>query len=310
MSWYQQLPHRELGRIVGPEPGATLVVVAAIHGNEPAGLEAMRRVLAVLAPEHIRGEIVAFVGNHAAVKRGVRYLTSDLNRAWRHEQISDIRSRDGLEHELAELRELHGELEAAEARSRGPMHLADLHTSSAPGVPFMMLANDDAHRAFVQHFGMPAMMGLDAHIAGVLSNYASSLGWTAFAAEGGQHEAASSVDALEAAVWQSLDATGQLVGDVHAARVQQSRGELDRMRGDLPRFLAVSGRHAIVEADDFVMEPGFRNIHRAQRGQLLARDARGEIRAQEDGLVILPLYQGLGSDGFFWGRELQTRSSG
>ena len=304
MSWYKQLEHRELGRVVGDEPGATLVVVAAIHGNEPAGLEAMRRVFASLAPGHIRGEVVAFVGNHAAVKRGVRYQHSDLNRAWRQEQISEVSSREDLEHELAELRELHGELEAAEARSRGPMHLADLHTSSAPGVPFMMLANDDAHRAFVEHFGMPAMMGLDAHIAGVLSNYVSSRGWIAFAAEGGQHEAASSVDALEAAVWQSMHAAGQLVDDTHAARVLHSRSELDRMRGDLPRLLEVSGRHAIVEADHFVMEPGFRNIHRARRGQLLAHDARGEIRAEEDGLVILPLYQGLGSDGFFWGREL------
>ncbi|MEO6950463.1 MAG: succinylglutamate desuccinylase/aspartoacylase family protein [Polyangia bacterium] len=304
MSWYRNLPHRELGRIVGAVPGATLVVVAAIHGNEPAGLEAMRRVLTQLTPGQLRGEVVAFVGNHAAVKQGVRYQTSDLNRAWRREQISEIRERADLEHELAELRELHDELEAAEARSRGPMHLADLHTSSAPGVPFMMLANDEPHRAFVQHFGVPAMMGLDAHIAGVLSNYVSTRGWIAFSMEGGQHESPASVDALEAAVWQSLHAAGQLVGGAHADRVQAARSELDRMRGDLPRVLEVSGRHAIVEEDHFVMEPGFRNIHRAQRGQLLARDARGEIRAEEDGLVILPLYQGLGNDGFFWGREL------
>ena len=304
MTWYQQLPHRELGRVVGAEPGATLVVVAAIHGNEPAGLEAVRRVLSQLAPTQLRGEVVAFVGNHAAVKRGVRYQHSDLNRAWRHEQISDIRDRADLEHELAELRELNDELEAAEARSRGPMHLADLHTSSAPGVPFMMLANDEPHRAFVQRFGVPAMLGLDSHIAGVLSHYVSSRGWTAFAMEGGQHEAPESIDALEAAVWQSLWATGQLVGDAHADRVDATRTALDEMRGDLPRLLEVSGRHAIVAEDRFVMEPGFRNIHRAHRGQLLAHDARGEIRAEEDGLVILPLYQGLGSDGFFWGHEL------
>jgi len=54
------------------------------------------------------------------------------------------------------------------------------------------------------------------------------------------------------------------------------------------------------------MEPGFRNLHPATQGQLLARDAKGEIRAPRDGLVILPLYQGLGNDGFFWGRAVSA----
>jgi hypothetical protein len=54
------------------------------------------------------------------------------------------------------------------------------------------------------------------------------------------------------------------------------------------------------------MEPGFKNLSPAAEGQLLARDARGEIRAPKDGMVILPLYQGLGNDGFFWGRAVSA----
>ena len=52
------------------------------------------------------------------------------------------------------------------------------------------------------------------------------------------------------------------------------------------------------------MQPGFRNIDFVKRGQLLARDGRGELRAREAGLVILPLYQGIGDDGYFWGRAI------
>ena len=52
------------------------------------------------------------------------------------------------------------------------------------------------------------------------------------------------------------------------------------------------------------MEPGFANIQRTTGGTLLARDGRGEIRAPFDGLVLLPLYQPQGSDGFFYGRAL------
>jgi len=39
-------------------------------------------------------------------------------------------------------------------------------------------------------------------------------------------------------------------------------------------------------------------------GTLLARDKAGEIRAREDGIVVMPLYQGQGEDGFFLGRAV------
>jgi succinylglutamate desuccinylase len=39
-------------------------------------------------------------------------------------------------------------------------------------------------------------------------------------------------------------------------------------------------------------------------GTLLARDDGGEIRAPFDGLLLMPLYQAQGSDGFFLGREV------
>lgn len=53
------------------------------------------------------------------------------------------------------------------------------------------------------------------------------------------------------------------------------------------------------------MEPGFANFQRVKQGELLARDHRGEITARESGMVLLPLYQALGDDGFFLGREVR-----
>ena len=57
------------------------------------------------------------------------------------------------------------------------------------------------------------------------------------------------------------------------------------------------------------MEPGFANIQRIQAGQLLARDRQGEIRAREDGVLVMPLYQRLGDDGFFLGKEERPGAS-
>lgn len=53
------------------------------------------------------------------------------------------------------------------------------------------------------------------------------------------------------------------------------------------------------------MEPGFKNFQPVRRGKVLARDRTGAIKASETGLVLLPLYQPLGDDGFFLAREVK-----
>src|SRR5262249_59027205 len=78
---------------------------------------------------------------------------------------------------------------------------------------------------------------------------------------------------------------------------------LDAARAGLPRTIDIVARHPVEPGDGFVMEPGFANIARVAKGQLLARDRRGEIPAVDDRLVLLPLYQAQGQDGFFFGRE-------
>ena len=42
-----------------------------------------------------------------------------------------------------------------------------------------------------------------------------------------------------------------------------------------------------------------------EEGQIVAHDRNGPVRAQESGLILLPLYQGKGEDGFFIARPLR-----
>ena len=53
------------------------------------------------------------------------------------------------------------------------------------------------------------------------------------------------------------------------------------------------------------MDPGFTNFQSVRRGKVLARDRTGEIKASETGLILMPLYQTLGNDGFFLVREVK-----
>lgn len=295
---------RELGRVIGADAGATLIVVAGLHGNEPAGLEAGRRVLERLFDDTraLRGELLVLAGNCAALERKVRFIERDLNRSFSAEHIARVEGKDpsSLTAEDRELGELLQAMDAAIARARGPVYLADCHTSSAPGVPFVLYGATPAQREFVEVFPLPVISGIVEQVEGVLSECMSARGLVTFSVEGGQHDAPVSRDSLEAIVWLSLERAGMVQGRPECRR---SAALLDELRGDLPRLVDVVSRHAIGPEDDFVMEPGFRNVDRVTRGHLLARDCRGEVRAPEDGVVVLPLYQKQGNDGFFWGRE-------
>src|SRR5262249_56516502 len=86
--------------------------------------------------------------------------------------------------------------------------------------------------------------------------------------------------------------------------LEGAHARLERARDRLPPLIEALSRHAITDEHEFRMEPGFANIQRARAGELLARDRRGEIRAPHDGMVLLPLYQAQGDEGFFYGREV------
>jgi predicted deacylase len=86
---------REIGRFGQAAAGApTLLVVAGLHGNEPAGVHAAHRVLGRLARDGtpLAGEIVALAGNLQALMRHKRYIDRDLNRAWTPEHLAWIRA--------------------------------------------------------------------------------------------------------------------------------------------------------------------------------------------------------------------------
>jgi succinylglutamate desuccinylase len=285
------------------------VVVAGIHGNEAAGIEASRRVLARLERGDIqlRGELLVLGGNVAALQKGIRYQSKDLNRVWTEEHVKELRKKRDLDPEDREQLDILANVEAAIGRARGRVHLADFHTSSAEGIPFILFGDTLPQRRFVRAFPIPVVIGLEEQVDGVLSAFWTKRNCVTFGCEGGQHDDPASVDALEAVLWIALRQAGLLRSDPRGEVLPELRAAeelLEKRRSGLPRVLEVVSRHEISAEDEFKMAPGFRNLDHAESGRLLAHDKNGEIRAPKDGMVILPLYQGLGSDGFFWGRAV------
>jgi succinylglutamate desuccinylase len=279
--------------------------VGGIHGNEPAGVLALRRVLAALDRDRIplHGDFVALAGNLGALAAGERYLGRDLNRGWTRDRLA-VPPADSTP-EDREQRDLHAALEAALQAARGPVTFLDLHTTSAAGIPFAMVRNLPRQRDFALDFPLPVIMGLLELVDSTLLESMRTRGCTTLGVEAGKNDAPASIDHHEAVVWIALARAG-LVRRADVPDLLRHRELLARARGSLPHVMAVDHRHAIAPEDGFAMEPGFGNIQRVRAGRLLARDRRGEIRAPRTCMLLLPLYQPQGDDGFFLGRELPS----
>lgn len=294
-----------IASVRGTLSGPTLIVIGGIHGNEPAGVLAIDRVLPRLQQlrTFLRGEIVLLRGNTRALALKVRYIDADLNRQWTASQIDQSRQNDfAMMFESLEQRELLSSLTEVVSRARGDVYFVDLHTTSAAGKPFATVGDTLRNRRFALQFPVLIVLGLEEQIDGTLLEFINNRGAITMGFEAGQHDALTSVDHHEALIWNATVAAGNFqLNDL--PELDHYRSLLERAGGK--RVVEVRHRHRIAADDDFRMEPGFENFQAVQKGQLLAKDRRGEITACEKGLILMPLYQTLGDDGFFLGRDIK-----
>lgn len=298
--------HR-IGTFVGDSAGPTLLAFGSLHGNEAAGALALERVsgrLRELGPL-VRGRIYLLAGNTRAILQSVRFIDADLNRHWTEPNIrknlSDSERQDPIS-EDDEQHELLVDIQEILSTAKDEVYALDLHSTSAEGAAFATVGDTLRNRGFAQQFPITILLGIEEQLEGTLLEYLNNLGAVTLGFEGGQHFAASTIDTHEALVWSALYNSGILESD--DGEDLRRWNDVLRRATRHPRIFEVRYRHAITPSDGFEMDPGFNNFDTVRKGQLLAKDVRGEVRSLESGVILMPLYQKLGEDGFFLGREV------
>lgn len=296
-----------IGEFAGDAAGATLIVFGSVHGNEAAGALALQKIAARI-PEFtakLRGRVYFLTGNTRAINNGVRFIDSDLNRHWTPENIkhnspaSHITTKRAEDHEQTEILTI---LDKILNTARGEVYAMDLHSTSAEGVPFATVGDTLRNRAFAQKFPVTILLGIEEQLDGTILEYLNNTGAITFGYEGGQHFAEKTIKTHEALTWLALVHTG-ILEKKDFSDFQKYEDFLRETTGKL-RVVEIRYRHAITESDDFKMELGFDNFQPVRRGELLAVQKSGAVYANENGLILMPLYQTLGEDGFFLGREV------
>lgn len=308
---------RIIGQYTGPNQGPLLVCFAGMHGNEPAGVEALKILFTLLINEpnlnpqfEFWGRMIGVAGNLQALRRKTRYIHKDMNRQWTPENIKRIKAtpKDQLEAEDAEIQAIL-ELINHEVATYQPTKLIilDLHTTTASGGIFTIASDDPESVAIGTELHAPVIKGLLRGIQGTTLHYFNTqnigIPTVAVTFESGQHEDRLSVNRAIAAIINCM----RTVGSVRAEHVENRHDVLlIEYSRELPKVAELIMCHRIKETDNFVMEPGYENFQKVKKGELLAHDRNGPIYAEADASILMPLYQEQGDDGFFLIKTVET----
>jgi succinylglutamate desuccinylase len=303
-------PDRVIGKHIGVEKGPMIICFGGMHGNEPAGIKALDIMFKMLEVEPITnpdfrfcGQLLGIRGNLKAIKKGQRFLQKDLNRLWTNENVARIKKSNWEELD-AEDQEVYEILQIIEQEiatyNPEKLIMLDLHTTTAFGGIFSIATDDPESLRIAIELHAPVVKGLLTGIRGTTLHYFNNDNFEpetiAVCFESGQHDEHLSVNRAIAAITNCM----RTVGCVRAEDVENRHDKLliEYSKG-LPKVTRLIMKHTIQEGDHFQMVPNYKNFQAVRKGEVLAYDKNGPIKAEEDGHILMPLYQMQGDDGFF-----------
>lgn len=300
---------RIIGTVEGDTEGPTVVVLAGMHGNEPAGVRATENVLDILRNINpkIRGRFVALRANIRALENEVRYINEDMNRIWFPSILETIRNTPESELTSSERIEVKRLLHILDdiKNDAGQVILADIHTFSAEGWMFTITSSEPRQRRLLSKLHVPMVFGIEKSLRGTALRYYQDQGFISFGLEGGQHS--DNMTAFNTTA--SLVLLMQAVGCIEKQYVDEIKEYQQHLRSHT-RYLPVETelvyQHIIEPGDEFRMRPGYKNFQPIKKGEWLATDKDGKIFAGCDGYILMPLYQSQGNDGFFIIKEHES----
>lgn len=280
---------RKIAEIVSPvceSRRRILLITAAVHGDEPGAVSAVERVFSRLEGK-VRGTCVAFIGNRRALQRRRFCIETNLNRLWTPERMSVLESGNELPHEFLEDREQQELYQAMAPYLDGEVTFLDIYGTGSKTGPFVF-SDSAVSEQLASRLEVPNVLGLGANSAGELYQYVSSLGHVSIRVIAGTQGTPKTIRSAEALIWNTLveqDFTDE--PEDYSAFIATLR----EARGALPKTLHILYRHRISPVDGFHMAPGLTNFQEIGRGDVVAFDKYGAIRAPKSGLLFLPSYR-------------------
>lgn len=301
----EMVRERIIGHIKGKQNGPTLVFFAGIHGNEFAGVLALKNIIHELqnSTASINGEIYAIAGNLGALDKKMRFQLEDLNRIWIPKRIEEVQSKNGeCGPEEEELLRLNNLLLNILANGKPPFYFIDLHTTSSDTIPFVVLNDSLLNRKFASNYPLPIILGIEEYLEGALLSYINDMGYVSLGYESGQHNDPKAIKNSVDFIRYTLHLT-ESVNFCGFERILFFKENLKRHES-LPIFYEIYFQYHIDSGDSFRMLPGFENFQQISKGIDIAYASGRIIKTDSKKQIFMPLYQDQGNEGFYFIRPI------
>ncbi|MGJ8743218.1 aspartoacylase [Polaribacter sp.] len=295
----KNIVQRVIGHVKGAKKSPTIIAFGGIHGNEPAGINALQQVFKRIKDENISliGNFYGISGNINAISENIRFKNVDLNRIWTKEEILKLPLNKELYEESKEQYEIYIIIKDILKKEKGPFYFLDLHTTSSVTEPFITISDSLNNRNFSSHFTIPTILGIEEYLDGPLLTYINEFGHISVGFEAGQHESAVSVDNCIAFLWLALVAS-KCVKKEEIKNYDFYKNSLTLFSEDQD-FYKIDFKYSIKPFEVFKMVKGYKNFREIVKHELLAHSNGNEIQSHIKGKIFMPLYQKKGDDGFF-----------
>lgn len=256
------MKHNYLQKVItidSRKTGPSVVLLAGIHGNEPAGILAFRELKKL---KIIRGKIQLIYGNIRAIQRKKRFIDSDLNRLFRLKNKLIQKQINSYEYQRS--REIMPLLDRADI-------LLDIHSTSKKTLPFVICGLNAVNIVSCFPFNIRCY-GFDKTYPGSTSYYMNTKkGKIGIGIECGQHN-----DKL--AAHRAITCVKILL-----SRLKMIRGKKYKIKKQkIYKALEIY----ITKTDKFKLEKNFKNFENINNGQLIATDGNDKIISRKNQFIL------------------------
>lgn len=281
----------------------TLIFFCCIHGNEKAGYEALKTVTHFIEKHKnsAKANFYAIFGNKEAYIQNQRFINKDLNRIWTKSHLFESSRKVSYVSEYNDLIEIYNILHKVLKDKKGPIYCIDLHTTSGPTRPFIVMNDSIKNRDFVKHLGYPVIFNIESFIEGALLNMLSDLGHVSFGFEAGEHTSTDSVKEFKLFCY-------RVISNLELIDLQSfiSEGIESYLKSKPAKYYEIVFRQNLEPQDSFEMIGNFLNFHKLKKGERIAILNDEIISAPSGYRIFMPLYQKKGEDGYFYIKRISN----
>lgn len=242
------------------ESGPNVVILCAVHGNEPCGVEALKNLLPVLNIK--KGKVTCVLANPAAYKDSARGTESNLNRVFENDEI--LSKEDIGSYEYKRSKFLTKFLKDAD-------YLLDVHSYyNKRGQPFVIC--EPKSFDIVKNFDVNIVLsGLDEIHQGSTDRFMNSIGKYGICIECGQHDDSSSIGVAEDSIKRFLSNLGMIDG-------------FDFVTNTEMRYANAEYMH--ISKVNFKPSREYKNFEKIKKGEVLGTDGGDNVIAPYDGFIV------------------------